>query len=292
MGWHLRGGPCGVTVEAEYRIMAAPADLNQLERDFLSGRNPLAYIPLCSGLRRQREYPRALDVCRRGLAADPDSTAGRTLLARLLSDIGRYEEALQEILRAEPRAPEAAGLATEKARALIHLGRLDEAREIIEVLRSRNLMGVDHQMLQDLLRQRERSGAQQSGTSGGSSDKVGIRRTSKEALALIVRELAALSSIRSAAIIPLDAGEPALEGNPVEAEVAYEHYRGIQGALKDSEQGTIKMSFIETAESQLIVLVRRRALVSLSFDPTPNFGKIYHRFPLIVAQHWPEATAR
>lgn len=270
----------------------AAADLDQLERDFLSGRNPLAYIPLCSNLRRQKNYARALDVCRRGLAADPDSTAGRTLHARILSDMGRYEEALQEITKVEPRAPDAAGLATEKARALIELGRLDEARSIIEELRRRNLMGVDLQVLQGELRQKERNLTPTTRSAPESGDSIAQRRPNQETLKLLLKEMKPLAQVRSAAIIPLAAGDPALEGNPVDAEVAYEHYRGIMGALKDMEQGALRMSFIETAESQLIVLVRRTVLVSLSFDPTPNFGKIYHRFPLIVAQHWPDVPAR
>ncbi|MBI5153965.1 tetratricopeptide repeat protein [Candidatus Poribacteria bacterium] len=67
------------------------AELAKLEADFASGRNPLAYIPLCQALRRQRRYTEALEACQRGLRSDPNSVAGRTMLARLLADLGRYE---------------------------------------------------------------------------------------------------------------------------------------------------------------------------------------------------------
>ena len=67
--------------------MAVTSEFYQLESDFLTGRNPLAYIPLCHALRRQKNYTRAYELCQRGIRNDPKSVAGRTLLARLLRPV-------------------------------------------------------------------------------------------------------------------------------------------------------------------------------------------------------------
>mgnify|MGYP003856636907 CR=1 FL=1 len=81
--------------------MATPAETKRLEQDFLSGRDPRAYIPLCAALRRQKSYIRGLEMAQRGLRGDPTSVAGRIIYARLLSDVGHYEDALREIARLE-----------------------------------------------------------------------------------------------------------------------------------------------------------------------------------------------
>ena len=101
-----------------------PSDIARLEADFKSGRNPLAYIPLCQALRRTKRYARALEVCSAGLRGDKNSVAGRTLYCRLLGDLGRYQDAFTELEKALKEAPDSMGLLTEKARSMFRAARL------------------------------------------------------------------------------------------------------------------------------------------------------------------------
>lgn len=263
--------------------MALPSEIIQLERDFFSGRNPLAYIPLCQALRRRKEYVRALDVCQRGLAGDPDSLAGRRLLAQLLIELGHYEEALREIGRAEANAPDAAGLLVVKTNCLIRLGRFDEAEAALERLRSKNLMAPDVQMLSNLLREQRRD--QRGGVRAPTGMEAPIRayrKNNREILDSIREEMASLVKLQCVAVIPVGAGEPALEGNPLHGEAAYEFFRSTSTACRELESGGVKMGFLETPGVQLIVLVRKEAIVAVSFGPAQNFGKVLHRLTSII----------
>lgn len=270
--------------------MAQPAEIAQLERDFLTGKNPLAYIPLCQALRRGQHFSRALDICQRGLAHDPDSIAGRTLHARLLADLGHYEDALREISKAELSAPDAVGLQIEKARCLLRLQRNGEASSVLDKLNTSSPMNPEVQNLNRQLRDRERANSRQS-LSSVSVERLPrvFRRNCQEVLNSVIDEMHSMVKVVSAAVIPTGAGEPAVEGDAMHAEAAYEFYRGISIACKDLESGQMRVGLMETDQIQLIVLVRDKTIVSISFEPTPNFGKIYHRLVTVVGQLMPEA---
>jgi tetratricopeptide (TPR) repeat protein len=270
--------------------MAQPSELQQLERDFLSGRNPLAYIPLCNSLRKQKNFTRALELCQRGLASDPGSLAGRTLLARLMADIGRYEEAMREIARAEATAPEAQGLMTEKARCLIKMRRFDEANTVMEQLLARNPMDPQVQLLSTQLRQLR--GQLKGGTTHNvSRDEAPrfVRLQPQEMLEAIRREIRGHATILSVAVIPTGAGAPALEGDAVAAESAYAFWKETNVCTQELDCGTMRLGILETEKSQLLVVVKRNMLLALCIQPVANIGKIYHRFYHVAAQLLPDA---
>jgi tetratricopeptide (TPR) repeat protein len=270
--------------------MVQPAELQQLEKDFLSGKNPLAYIPLCNALRRQKNYSRALEICQRGLGGDPSSLAGRTLLARLLADLGHYEDALREINRAEVSAPEANGLLVEKARCMIRLKRVEEAEVIITRLDHRNPMDPQVQLLNNQLRQL-RAQAKGSTTHSLSRDEVPrfVRMSNREVMDLIKRELRGHAVILSLAVIPMGAGEPALEGDATVAEAAYQFWKEGNVCCQELDCGRIKLGIVETDKMQMFVLVKRQTLLALCIQPSQNIGKIYHRFQLVAGQLIPDA---
>lgn len=268
--------------------MALGPELTQLEKDFLSGRNPLAYIPLCQALRKQKLYARALELCQRGLAGDPNSVAGRTLFARLLSDAGNYEDSLREVARMELQAPGAMGLLTEKARALIHLKRFPEAEETLRLLDAQNPLDPQVQMLKTQYRQAVSSISH--GVATQSRDAVPrlMRLNSRDILENIVREMKGVAKLHSCAVIPIGHGEPALEGQPVPAETAYTFYREATQASTELDSGKMRLGIVETAETQLIVLVRHSYIVAFSCEPTQNLGKTLHRLQVVVGQMLPE----
>lgn len=264
--------------------MAAVGELVQLESDFLSGRNPLAYIPLCHALRRQKKYIQALELCQRGVGRDPRSIAGRTLLARLLGDLGRYEEALREIAKAEADAPTAMGVLVEKAKCLIRLRRLLEADATLQTLNSLNPLDPQVQLLnRGLIELRKHEML-----STPLPMKSGFMRkpsmTSRDILEHIREEMQTQCSIVAIAVIPKGVGEPAVEGAEAAAEVAYRFYRDNLQACKDLEVGEVRLGIIETAQVQLIVLVRQGSLVSLAIQSTPSLGKVLYRFQTVVGE--------
>ncbi|CAN5424270.1 hypothetical protein BH09SUM1_BH09SUM1_03860 [soil metagenome] len=269
--------------------MVLPAELARMERDFLSGKNPLAYIPLCHALRRQKSFSRALEICQRGLAQDQNSVAGRALLARLLSDLGHYEDALREVAKAEIAAPDAMGLLTEKARCLLKLRRLEEAEVVLDKLSERNPLDPQVQLLSTQFRQL-RSQHPAAGTHrGAEAVTTFMRLTSKEVLDAILKEMKGQATIYAAAVIPTRAGEPAVHGNPLPAEAAYEFWKETSISSQELDCGSMRVGMIETEQAQLIVLVRKNTLVALSIQPSQNFGRIFHRFQMAVGQLLPES---
>jgi tetratricopeptide (TPR) repeat protein len=264
--------------------MAVTSEFYQLESDFLTGRNPLAYIPLCHALRRQKNYTRAYELCQRGIRNDPKSVAGRTLLARLLSDLGRYEDALKEIARVEADAPEAMGILIEKAKCLIRLRRLMEAEITLEVLNSKNPMDPQVQVLNrglNELRKHELMATPIPIRSGFQRRPI---FTSRQLLDSVREQMTGHCKIRSFAVIPTGAGAPALEGEEMTADVAFQFYREATVACKDLSVGAIRLGIIETDNVQLIVLVRQGYLVSLAIQPTPSLGRILYRFQTVIGE--------
>jgi serine/threonine-protein kinase len=111
-----------------------------------------------AGLRRDRGdpagaralYQRAIDATRKRLAADPDNPGERHGLALSLVEIGKLERDLGERARAEESWREAVTLMAPltvhtdavdfldtHARALLYLGRVDEARPLVKALQAR-----------------------------------------------------------------------------------------------------------------------------------------------------------
>lgn len=263
--------------------MTLPAELVQMEKDFLSGRNPMAYIPLCHALRRQKAFTRALELCQRGLGGDPNSVAGRALYARLLVDLGHYEDALREIARAEAQAPDAMGLMVEKTRCLLRLKRFEEAELVLRELVTRNPLDPEVQLLNTQMRQLRNAIGGLGNSSRDAIPRV-LKLTSKEILDRVVSEMRLQVKVLSCAVIPTGAGEPALEGDPGPAEAGYSFFKGVTAACREMEQGTMRVGLMETENAQLIVLVRRNTLVSLCIEPTIRFGAVFHRFQILVSQ--------
>lgn len=264
--------------------MAVVSELFQLESDFLSGRNPLAYIPLCHALRRQKKYVQALELCQRGVSRNPTSVAGRTLLARLLGDLGRYEDALREIAKVEVQAPAAMGILIEKAKCLIRLRKLMEADATLQKLNSLNPLDAQVQLLNRGLSEIRKHEMLSTPLPMKSGFMRKSSMTSREILEHVRDEMKAHCSILCVAVIPKGAGEPAIEGKEAAAQIAYVFYRDAMKACKDLDVGEVRLGIVETAEVQLIVLVRQGSLVSLAIQSTPSLGKILYRFQTVVGE--------
>ena len=112
--------------------------LEKLKILYESGKNPLAYIPYAEALRRAKALAQALDICKEGLAQDSYSVSGRTLLARILFDMGRYDNALEELGFVLQLASDAFGANFLMARILIKKQEFSEAMDIIKKIKKLN----------------------------------------------------------------------------------------------------------------------------------------------------------
>lgn len=266
-------------------------ELAKLEADFASGRNPLAFIPLATGLRRERRLAEALDVCQRGLDRNPQSVAGRTLRARLLNDLGRYREALVEADRAEAALGEAMGLGVERVRALISLDELERARTCLGKLEAANLVAPEVQMLRGQLRERE------------AQLKPVLVRTSQAAVprlrvapvdelaSLLTEAIEPLCKVMCCAACDLDSGKYGLEGRRLVLENAEELFQDLVTCCHEMEGGNLKAVTVETRTALTVITQRGRRLVVLSVDPSVNFGRFLHRLNLVLQQHAPVASS-
>lgn len=261
-------------------------ELERLEQDFLSGRNPLAFIPLCQALRRSKKFAKALELCQRGLVSDPTSVAGRTLLARLLGDMGRYEEALREASKAEMLAPEATGLLVEKARALLKLHRANEAEALIQRLNGRNPMDPEVQLLNTQLRQLRHSEESRQRSSNAAVPRR-THITTKYVLDGLLGHLTPVAKVLSGVVVPMEVGEPAVMGDITQAESALEFCREVSQATVELDSGELTFSVVETERCLLFIAQRRRLVICVALESAINFGKTLHRFQIAVEQLLP-----
>jgi tetratricopeptide (TPR) repeat protein len=270
--------------------MAESINYDKIERDFLKGKNPFAYLPLCQKLRREKKYQRALEICQRGIAQVPGSVGGRIMLARLLMDIGHYGDAYKEINEAEKYAPDVMGVLVVKAICCVKLHRFDQAEELRKTLNRRYPMAPEVQLLNSLLRERISHSRAVPVAQVIPRPEVRIEATPPEILRLLLLEMEKIVKIDSLSLIPVGAGAPFVEGEVIHAQAAYDFFLGGNTACRDLEKGDLQIGFFETLTQQVIVLVRRGFLVSVSFEVTPHFGRIFHQFEQLVSRYMPETS--
>lgn len=269
--------------------MAATQDeLARLEADFRSGRNPLAYIPLCQALRRQKQYIKALEFCQKGLLGDSNSIAGRTLWCRLLIDNGRYREAHRALEDALEFAPGSMGLLTEYARVLILLKQDEDAEQVVDELNRRNPLDPQVQILYRQFRKlRARAEEKSARTSSIVIPKAAFLSTT-EILRKMTESLSSLVPVEGAAVVPMDAGEPAVTGEVEGAEAALLFSQEATLACYELDQGDFRLAVLDTERRTLFVAVRQRMILSMTVQPQVNIGKVLHRFQLFLSQLFPD----
>lgn len=269
-------------------MAATQDDLARLEADFRSGRNPLAYIPLCQALRRQKQYIRALEYCQKGLQGDAGSIAGQTLWCRLLIDNGRYQESIRALESALETAPDSMGLLTEYARVLILLKRDEDAEQVVNELNRRNPLDPQVQVLYRQYRKlRARAEEKSARTSSITVPKAAFLSTA-DILRQLTTMMSSIVAIEGAAVVPMDAGEPAVTGEVEGAEAALLFSQEATLACYELDQGDFRLAVLDTERRTLFVAVRQRMILSMTVQPQANVGKVQHRFQLFLSQLFPE----
>lgn len=127
------------------------SEVAKLKEVYLSGKNPLAYIPYADALRRSGALNLALEICREGLQGDSYSVTGRTLLGKILYDMGRYDEALEELGYVLQFARDAFGANLLMARIMVKKMEFNEALDIVRNLKMLNPEEPDVLDLEDYI---------------------------------------------------------------------------------------------------------------------------------------------
>jgi tetratricopeptide (TPR) repeat protein len=273
-------------------MAAGTRDIARFEAEYLTGRNPLAYIPLCQALRRERRFAEALEHCQRGLESTPDSAAGRSLLVRLLTDLGRYEPALREVERAERLAPPSKSLKVAKARALGNLGKIQMAMGILAELERDHLLDPEVQILSQDLKALsvERASDQVRLPPEAQEPRRPAKFVSMEDLVGKLREgLAPLGLIHTLGVIDLDSGKSCVEGVQGYIDSADVLFQEVATACHDLDGGILSSTLIETQRALMITVRRQRRLVVVAVDPTiAHAGRFLLRTMHLLDQVCPE----
>ena len=243
----------------------------KLLQDFRSGRNALAFLPLCTALRRERRYAEALDFCQQGLSRAP-SAAGRILQARLMSDLGHYNDALGVLDRLDATGDPSAASLAERARCLLALHRFDEATAVLERLDEINPMDAAAQALRSQLR-----AARGAGPAQAKLMRSPARAAMDEIAAALRAQIAPLGEVLSLALLDLDTGKSHVEGEAEILETAEILHMENAQACSDLDFGELSSTTVELERAWMLVVRRRRRMAVLVFASNAPFGKWHHR---------------
>lgn len=260
-------------------------EFERLQSDFRSGRNPKAYIPLCQELRRRKRHGEALTVCQAGLVRDTASIAGRTELVRILAELGRFEEGLREVEKAERRTPDAFGLRMQKLRCQLRLRRLDDAGATLATLEAMNPMEPTLGALRAEL-QRAMGGAVAS-RAEIRKPVFDVRLTGADFVRFLRSNVQALGKVLAVALVDLEKKQSFLEGDDHLAEIAAQFERETSQACQEMGHGSLSYGMIETHLAMVMAVRRGSKLVVVATDPGLNYGKLQHRVMLLVDRHFP-----
>lgn len=125
-------------MDGNKHVPPSPMILKEMKLLFESGKNPMSYMPYAEALRVIGALTQALEVCRKGLVQDPGSVSGRTLLAKILYDMGRYDNALEELGNVLQLAHDAYGANLLMAKILAKKREYHDAYDIINSLKRMN----------------------------------------------------------------------------------------------------------------------------------------------------------
>lgn len=215
------------------------------------------------------------------------------MLARLLNDLEKQDEALSVAEAALGKSPEAMGLLIEKARALIDLERYSDAKAVVEQLNLMNATDPQVQALDSKIKRAIALGVVQATPSQVAvakldsinsvepREKLGNQEIAEE----LSKEIKTLCPVLSCCVVPKGAGEPGLVGESEIAESGYSFYKGAWASCNDLDAGAMEAGIMETERVTVFVLVRPDAIVTLGTKPSAQFGKILYRMQMVVNKY-------
>jgi tetratricopeptide (TPR) repeat protein len=270
--------------------MATSERLATLQHEYEAGQTALAFFPYATALRRERRYLQAIEVCQQGLTRNPTSVAGRTLLGRLLCDIGRYEESLGILEPVHEQAPGAAGVGIAVARTLVKMHELERAEALLEEANRSNPLDPEVQLLNTAvrrLRAQQRLHRIQAPHSPASEVPP---TTPEEVLESIIRRVSQVASPESGLMASLRGRyEPVRLGGGYTLLPFLDAYRELRKAYEELEYGMLLRGEFEWEGTLILFTARQDDLVFVAIRSCERTGRIKSILELAVTQLVPSA---
>jgi tetratricopeptide (TPR) repeat protein len=108
--------------------------ITKCEKILAADENSQIFAALADAYRRKGDIQRAQEVCARGLSIHPDYASARIVMAKILLELKKYDAAWQELKKAVDSAGRTRAVDLLESEILIHKGRRNEARAILEKL--------------------------------------------------------------------------------------------------------------------------------------------------------------
>lgn len=253
--------------------------LDELKQYYEQGKNPLAYIPYAEALRKENLLTQALEICIGGIKQDSYSVTGRTLLAKIFFDMGRYESAITELKIALKIAPDAFGPNLMLAKTLLKQRNTTDASEILHKLESqkpndpevrhireefsRFLSGVDTQVVSTKGEKKNVETKPITEQSFNIESKIGLIKTLSKSYPEIVNiEFAKLNN-------NVEKGQDTQDINSI-----HSFFLFSKKTLKEQHIGDFTKGFIETSRNFILFFEINSYLVFITTNPTTRFGRL------------------
>ncbi|MBN1903269.1 tetratricopeptide repeat protein [Candidatus Sumerlaeota bacterium] len=250
--------------------LSTEIDIAELQLMFESGRNPLAFIPYAEALRGAGHLNMALEVCKTGILQDEESITGRTLLARILYDMGRYDDALEELANVLQKAHDAFGTNLLMAKILAKKREYHDAMDIVQSIKNMNPLDTDLNELKEFLHSQIFSME----TRGDLSDNnpIPYKTSSLDArVDELLRHLRSLPEVMSFSFTKLPDEE---EDDKHDADLARNFFIIMNRLAKDHKIGNLVNVVLELERYSLLMFCVEGSLLKIVLKPNVNLGRL------------------
>lgn len=243
--------------------------LEDLKELYESGKNPLAYIPYAEALRRAKALTQAIEICKDGLAQDSYSVSGRTLLARILFDMGRYDNALEELGYVLQLAPDAFGANFLMARIMVKKQEFTEAMDIIKKIKKMNRSDAELLRLEEFvvahLHSVETVG--DISTSRGPAEKITSLNERVNNLLDYLRTYPGVTRYKMTMI-------PQEKGKKAAMDSLRNFFFALDKDIQKGDQGKLNRLMVETVNGFFLVYLLEQSVLTIETTPEVNIGML------------------
>ncbi len=255
------------------------ANLEHLRAAYESGKNPLTYIPYADALRQAGALKQALEVCTAGLENDSYSVTGRTLLAKILYDMGRYDRAVEELGTVLQVAPDAYGANLMMAKTLAKRREFHEAVDIINSIKAQNpsdpeLLAVDNILRSQIAAIETAGDFYEEGAGASVKTPVPLDERIKDLRRHLGNfpGLAQFNFSRLRQPSKPQARPGGVKGRDLDPHNAI--FLNLNGILKDKGQGQLKRLTMEMTKGDLLMYRVEGFLLFIATEPGVNLGRL------------------
>lgn len=262
--------------------MAAKSNIEELRAFYEAGKNPMAYIPYAEALRRAGVLNPALEVCNVGLVADVFSIKGRTLLAKILYDMGRYDNALEELGSVLQQAPDAFGTNLLMAKILAKKREFHDALDIVQSIKKMNASDPELLKLENFLHSQIYGMETKGGLSGKKKRKRGKPLTLEERIDELIDQLKDFPGVKEFNFSRLPDDFEQEKGGAQDVKALMNQGLDPMRSLflivsrvgNNKGAGPLNHLMIEMEHGSVLMFSLKKSLLKITTNPKVNLGKL------------------